>query len=152
MTLKTYSFQDVKCTFTHDSIASKTTTGQGVGSISVTMANDLTNHELAADGKVQISRICSSNGTISVSILQSSELHAILLKWYNYIILKENLSEWSTMTIRIESDVLKDTIECSGVSPQKAPDISFESQAKQITWNFMAEEITHVRTESTSTM
>lgn len=146
MALQTYSFQDVTCTFVHtSSIGSKTTTGQGVGSISVAMANDLTTHELAADGTVQTSRTCAVNGTIAVSILQSSDLHGILLKWYNHIRLPDKIGEWSTMEITIKSKGLGDTIKCTGVAPQKAPDIGFEAQAKQITWNFLSEEITHDR-------
>ncbi|RXI46090.1 DUF3277 domain-containing protein [Clostridium tetani] len=137
----TYSFEDVTCSFQHQGVGAASSTGAGLGSISIAMANDKTAHDVAADGIVMISKIAGKNGTISITMQQVSELHKYLLRWYNYIDIA-NTSEFAKMVVSIKSNNLGDTTTCTGVSPQKLADRPYQAQGQQVTWNLMAAEIT----------
>ena len=137
----TYSFEDVTCSFEHPGVGAASSTGAGIGSISIAMANDKTAHDVAADGVVMISKIAGKNGTVAVTVQQTSQLQKYLLKWYNYV---DNapVSEWAGMTITIKSNNLGDSSVCVGVSPQKLADRPYQAQGQQVTWNLMCAEIT----------
>ena len=55
MATTTYSFSDVSLVLSHPSVGKCTITGEGVGSVTVSRANDLTQHDVAADGSVMVS-------------------------------------------------------------------------------------------------
>lgn len=137
----TYSFEDVTCSFEHPGVGAASSTGAGVGSISIAMANDKTTHDVAADGVVMISKIAGSNGTVSLSVQQTSQIHKYFMKWYNYVTTAA-ASEWAGMTITIKSANLGDSTVCVGVSPQKLADRPYQAQGQQVTWNLMCAEIT----------
>lgn len=138
---KTYSFEDVTCSFQHPGVGAASSTGAGFGTISIAMANDKTAHDVAADGVVMISKIAGNNGSVSLTMQQTSELNKYLLRWYNYVNIA-NSSEFAKMTLRIKSGNLGDTTTCTGVSPQKIADRPYQSQGQHVTWNLMAAEIT----------
>jgi hypothetical protein len=137
----TYSFEDVTCSFNHPSVGAASTTGAGVGSITTTMAGDKTNHDVAADGRVMISKMAGSNGTVAVALQQTSELHKFLMKWYNYVVTAP-AAEFAKMNITIKSANLGDMTVCTGVSPQKLADRPYQAQGQHVTWNLMSAEIT----------
>lgn len=137
----TYGFEDVTGSFSHPSVGAASTTGAGLGSITTSMTGDKTTHDVAADGTVMISKMAGSNGIVSITMQQTSELNKYFLKWYNYII-TASASEWATMNITIKSANLGDSTVCTGVSPQKLADRPYQAQGQMITWNLMAAEIT----------
>lgn len=137
----TYSFEDVTVSFSHPSVGAFTSTGAGVGTISITMANDRTTHDVAADGGVMITKGMAKNGTIAIAIQQTSELNKSLLSWYNYID-TANASEWASMNITIKSNNLGDETICTGVAPQKLADRPYQAQGQHVTWTLMAAEVT----------
>lgn len=141
MGFKTYSFEDVICSFQHKGVGAASSTGAGVGSISTAMAGEKSAHDVAADGTIMISKLAGENGTIAVVVQQTSELHKYLQKWYNYIKIA-SASEFALMNITINSKNLGDSTTCTGVSPQKRADVSYQAQGQQVTWNLMAAEIT----------
>lgn len=141
MAFNTYSFEDVTCSFQHPGVGAASSTGQGLGSISVAMTTEKTTHDTAADGVVMVSKLAGKNGTISISLQQTSELHKYLVKWYNYIDIAK-ASEWAAMVLTIQSNYLGETTTCTGVSPQKLADRPYQAQGQHVTWNLMAAEIT----------
>ncbi|OFS22995.1 MULTISPECIES: phage protein [Clostridium] len=141
MSFKTYSFEDVTASCSHPSVGTASSTGAGMGSISINKANDDTVHDVAADGTVMITKVPGTNGAISLVMQQTSDFHKWLLKWYNYV-KTANVSEWATMNITVKSKNLGDTTICTGVSPQKIADRGYEAQGKSVTWPLMAAEIT----------
>lgn len=141
MGFKTYSFEDVICSFQHKGVGAASSTGAGIGSITVTMSGDKTAHDVAADGTIMISKLAGENGTIAITVQQTSELHKYLLKWYNYIKIA-NASEFALMNITINSKNLGDSTTCTGVSPQKRADRGYQAQGQQVTWNLLSAEIT----------
>ena len=137
----TYSFEDVTCSFEHPGVGAASSTGAGIGNISIAMANDKTTHDVAADGVVMISKIAGKNGTVAVTVQQTSQLQKYFMKWYNYVDTAP-ASEWAGMTITIKSKNLGDSTVCVGVSPQKLADRPYQAQGQQVTWNLMCAEIT----------
>lgn len=136
-----YSFEDVTGSFSHPSVGAASTTGAGIGTISVSMAGDKTEHDKAADGRIMISKLAGKNGTIAVTLQQTSELHKYLLKWYNYVD-NASASEFALMNLTIKSNNLGDSTVCTGVTPQKLADRPYQAQGQHVTWNLMAAEIT----------
>lgn len=143
MSYSTYSFEDVTVAFSCNSVGAASSVGVGVGSINISMANERTVHEAAADGRIMISKIKANNGAIALSIQQTSQLHKYLLAWYNYIDSPAApLSDWADMNISIRSNNMGDLTNCTGVSPQKLPDKPYQAQGQMVTWTLMAAEIT----------
>ena len=139
--MKVYGFGDVTASFAYGG-RTKSSTGAGIGSIGISMAGDKTAHDVAADGAVMVSKLAGKNGTITIAIQQTSELHEWLMKWYKYIESEAPLSEFASMTITITSKNLGVETVCTGVSPQKLADRSYQAQGQHVTWNLMAAEIT----------
>jgi superfamily I DNA and RNA helicase len=138
--IKTYSFQDVSVTFSHPSVGQYVATGSGIGSINITMANDKTTHDTAADGNVMISKIKTRNGSIALSIQQVSWLNTWLTKWLNYLE-TAGADEWAQTKIVVRAPNMGETITAVGVTPQKMPDRPYQAQGQQVTWNLMAGDI-----------
>lgn len=141
MKYTTYSFEDVTCSFQHKGVGAASSTGAGMGSISVAQANDKSHQEVAADGNVMISRLAGENGTVTLTMQQTSELHKYLLKWYNYVNIA-NISEFAEMSITIKSNNLGETTVCTGVTPQKRAERVYQAQGQHVTWNLLSAEIT----------
>lgn len=145
MSFKTYSFADVDIVMSHPSVGVKDIgfSGLGIGSIAINMANDRTVHDTAADGTIMISKIKTASGLIALVVQQLSDAHMWLQKWSNYIYLTStNANEWAQATITITSRSTGEIFFCTGVSPQKSADRTFQAQGQNITWNLMAADIT----------
>jgi hypothetical protein len=140
--MKTYSFKDVIGVILHPTLAPAgyQFNGQGAGEIGVSMLNERTVHEPAADGVVMISKIEVHNGTVSVHCNQNSELNNFLQGLYNGLDVAD-ASEWALTTIYIRSIATGMTHTCTGVSPQKDPDKVYRKQGDMVTWVFMAASI-----------
>ena len=133
----TYSFSDVSMVISHPKVGKYTITGEGVGSVTVSYANDLSQHDIAADGSVMTSKIITKNGTIALAIQQTSAAHKWLRKWQNYLMVAPT-EEWTQTTAVIKNPSIGETINISGISPQKAADKAFQSAGQQATWNPLA--------------
>lgn len=138
--VSTYSFEDVGVTISHPNVGQTVANGQGIGSLNITMATERTNHEVAADGAVMISKIKGRNGTLALAIQQTSTLNAWLMKWYNYLETAP-ASQWAKTIIIIRAPQMGETTTCSFVSPQKLPDKPYQAQGQTVTWNLMSADI-----------
>lgn len=140
MNVNTYSFSDVTMTISHPALGQCTVTGEGIGSINITMATDRTTHDIAADGSVMVSKIKGRNGAIGLSVQQISSLNKWMTKWYNYLETAAT-SEWAKTSVTVRSPIMGETIKATGVSPQKLADKPYQAQGQQINWNLMAADI-----------
>lgn len=140
MSVTTYSFQDLNASLSHPSVGQISMNGEGVGSITISRANDVTAHDLSADGSVMVSKIKAKNGTVAISTPQSSPLNAFLSKLYNYCEVAPS-REWARATIILRHLTLGEGTVCTGVSFQKRADKAYQSQGQQVTWNLMAANI-----------
>ena len=136
----TYSFQDTDITMQNPAVGNYVFTGDGIGSVSIAMANDVTTHDLSADGTVMVSKIISRNGSINLALQQTSGGHRWLIKLMNFL-KNAPASNWADTVMVIRSKSTGETITCYGVSPQKTPDRSYQAQGQQITWALMSAEI-----------
>lgn len=135
-----YSFKDVSLVLSHPSVGKFTLTGEGLGSVSVSEANDLTQHDVAADGSVMVSKIDTENGTMAIAIQQTSAAHTWLNKWVKYLKIAPT-SEWAQTSGILKNPATGETINLSGISPQKRADAGFQQTGQQVTWNLMAAKI-----------
>lgn len=140
MATTVYSFADVSFVISHPSVGKFTITGEGVGSVSIARANDMTQHDVAADGSVMVSKIVTDNGTIALAIQQTSAAHKWLKKWADYLKVAPT-SEYALSTAILKNPAVGETISMSGVTPQKRADTAFQQAGQQVTWNLMAAKI-----------
>lgn len=138
--MSTYSFGDVTAVISHPDLGQYVLTGEGIGSISWNRTNDTTSHDVAADGVTMVSKIKAKNGTVAINVQQTSDADLWLIKWNNYLE-GATADKWALTTITITNPVLKKTVTCTGVSPQKLADESYQQQGQQKTWNMMAKSI-----------
>lgn len=136
----TYSFADVAGVISHSAVGQYVATGEGTGSISVSMTTDRTAHDVAADGTVMVSKIKGRNGTITIAVQQTSALNKWLLKLYNYLE-QAATPEWAGINITLRSATMQDLVRATGVSFQKLPDKPFQAQGQQVSWVLMAADI-----------
>lgn len=135
-----YSFGDVTATISHAAKGQKVITGEGVGSITTTMATDRTAHDVSADGRVMVSKIKGRNGSLAIAVQQNSDVNNWLLKLYNHLE-GAPANEWAGITIVVRSPSMRDLVTAHGVSFLKLPDKPYQAQGQQITWNLMAADI-----------
>lgn len=139
----TYSFDDVDVVFTHPAIGVHQVNGEGVGTITVTMQTEKTQHDVAADGSVMISKIPGDNANIDIEIQQTSSFHKWLLGYYNFVN-GANASSWAAATILIRDKIGGATITAIDVSPAIRATKTYTSQGGRVTWNFKAGNCTEV--------
>lgn len=137
----TYSFQDISCVISHPAVGQHIVTGSGAKTIAISRTNDMTSHDLAADGSVMISKMASPNGTVTVTAQQTSDLHNYLVKLANYVKTAPS-DEFASATIVIRSPEMQRQHTCRGVSIQKQPDQTYEASGGTIAWGLMAAKIT----------
>ncbi|WNF07268.1 phage protein [Brevibacillus borstelensis] len=135
-----YSFGDVSVVFAHPAVGQYVATGAGLGSISVSMTTDRTTHDVAADGSVMVSKVLGRNGSLTITVQQTSELNKWLLKLYNYVE-QAPTPEWANTRITIRSASMQDLIRVTGASFQKLPDRPYQAQGQQVSWVLMAADI-----------
>ncbi len=137
--MTTYSFKDLTGAFVHPLVGSYILGGGniGMGQITISMTTDRTMQDVASDGSVMVSYIAGDNGSVSIEVQQTSDLHNFLLTWFNACKTAADLGEvftWAAaaMTIRNIIDGSVHTI--TGISPGKIPDKVYASQGGKITW------------------
>lgn len=141
MAYTTYSFSDVSMTISHPSKGQYIMeAGEGVGSITIANTNDNTAHDVAADGGVMVTKIRARNGTVAISMQQTSSLHKWLVNLYNYLEAAAT-DQWANTGITVRAPKMQKKYTMAGVSPQKPADEPFQAQGQNITWTLMAADI-----------
>ena len=138
--LSTYSFLDVVGSIHCDLLDDYTFTGKGVGSITISKSTERTQHDIAADGSVMVSKIAGNNGTVTIEVQQTSPLNIWLNKWFQTL-WNSKTSKWADTTILIQNTHLGTSHVCMGVSPSKEPDTPYQSQGGRVTWQLMCADI-----------
>lgn len=136
----TYSFEDTTLTINHPDLGSYSAYGTGIGDITVSMADNITSHDVAADLTVIVSKFARKNGTIQMNILQTSDFNTWLKKFYNYVISSDS-SKFAQATVILKNMSTGAMYTCTGVSPQKMADDQYQSQAQNRQWTLMAANI-----------
>lgn len=134
--MSVYSFTDCTLILRHPSLGVLTLTGQGLGSITVSMRNDRTAMDTAADGRVMISKIKDRSATATLQLQQDSEGNQTLLKWYNYLETAPTI-EWAQTTATLNSPTTHEQIVMKEVAFQKLPDRNYGPQGQQNSYGLM---------------
>ncbi|MCE5304555.1 DUF3277 family protein [bacterium] len=141
MSQSTYSFLDTIIVFAHPDLAIPiTVTGEGAGSISVSMTDNRTSMDTAADGSIMISKIAGNSGSVSINVQQTSLVHKKLLALYNLLILAAP-SSWATAAMTIKNITDGTGHLCTGVTFQKVPDKSYQKEGQHITWTLLCADV-----------
>lgn len=136
----TYGFEDLSTVITHPAMGQLMLQGTGIGSITFTMANDSSSHDLAADGSVMTSKIKAGNGTVAISVQQTSEAHKWFTKLYNYLTVAP-LREYAEISLLATSSDMQTTHEGTHMSFQKRADKPYQAQGQQVTWTLLVAEL-----------
>ncbi len=144
--MTTYSFKDLTGAFVHPLVGSYILGGGhvGLGQITIAMTQDRTVQDVASDGSVMVSYIPGDNGTISIEVQQTSDLHNFLLNWFNACKTAADLGDvglWAGAVISIRNLVDGSVHTATGVSPGKVPDKVYQMQGQKITWTLPAASI-----------
>lgn len=141
--ITTYSFADTVGSIHSDAVGDYSFVGEGIGSLTISQTTDRTAHSIAADGSVMVSKIPGNNGTVTIECQQTSPLHEWLCKWFQTL-WNSKTSEWAGTTIYVENTSTKTKHIITGVSPTKQPDVPYQTQGANITWQLMAADISSV--------
>jgi hypothetical protein len=140
----TYDFVSISCVVSHPSIGQQQTTGQSIGTITVSMTNDRTKMDVAADGNVMTSKIYSSIGTVVIEIQQTSVLNQWLTNVYNSVDIMgdDNWAQFQIVINELYDNGIKTT--ASAAAFQKLPDRKNAQNGDTVTWTFLCANITEV--------
>lgn len=137
-----YSFEDTTVEINHPGFESFSAYGTGLGTVTVSMSNDDTIHDVASDRSVVVSKAIRRNGTVGFTVTQASEFNDWMRRFCNFLEASDT-DQYALASIVITNRSTGDTVYCSGVSPQKLADNDFQSQAQQRTWNLMCADIAY---------
>lgn len=137
----TYSFEDTVLTISHPNFGTYSAYGTGIGSLSISYANDVTKHDVAADLAVVVSKWVAKNGTVTLDIMQSSDFNDWLKKFAAFLE-NSDTDQFALATMSISNKSTGDSYYCTGVSHQKRADNNFQSQAQNRSWTMMCASIT----------
>jgi hypothetical protein len=138
----TYSFKDLTGALTNPLIGAFPLAGGniGVGSITITMAMQRTEHDVAADGVVMPSYVAGDNGDVAIEVQQTSGLHHALLGLYNQLKTAADggdVSNWAATAMTFRTLLDGSTHVITGASFQKTPPKPYAAHGAKITWTFM---------------
>jgi len=136
----TYSFKDLTGVIAHPYATAFKLVGAGIGEIQIVMTTDRTQHDIAADGSVMVSKIEAFNGTIKISCQQTSDLHKFLIGLQNYLDTAP-ASQWALITIALRNATDGISHFATGVSFGKRADKSYKAQGQNVDWTLHAADI-----------
>lgn len=115
----------------------------GIGSISIRMHTQRTEHDVAADGVVMPSYVPGNNAEITIEVQQTAALHHLLLGLYNLLLTAADsgdVSNWASIVVSLRTVLDGSGHFLSGVSFQKTTDKAYTSKGGRVTWTLMAAE------------
>lgn len=140
MNVYTYSFENVAVTFTHPNYGSFSAYGTGIGDLTIQYTDDNTTHTVGADLAVVVSKSAKKNGSITLNVLQTSELNSWLRGLSTYL-KTAHVTEWAKLSIRVANSQGGDSFWCTGCSPQKIADTKYGATAETKAWTMMCASI-----------
>ena len=140
--METYSFLDCILNLAFPTGA-MTITGKGIGNFSVSMAQERSAMQAAADGTVVVSKIAGNQGQLTINVQQVSDAHKFLLAMYNALIVAPP-SLWAQAAGIARCTSNNTSYTFTGVCFQKLPDMSYEAQQQNISWVLLCGDIQQV--------
>lgn len=140
----TYSFKDLTGVLTNPLLAAPVQLvggAIGVGTITIRMLTQRTEHEVGSDGVVMPSYVAGNNAEVSIEIQQTSSLHHALLDLYNLLRSTSDggdVAVWASTSISLRTILDGSGHLLTGVSFQKIPDKAYAAKGQNVTWVLMA--------------
>lgn len=131
-----YSFADMNLVLNHPSIGQCVLTGQGVGQIGVTRAQDASRQDVAGDGSVMTSKVAARNGEVTFTLQQTSTAHKWLKNAYRTL-LAGDTAEWAAFSGLMENPVSGESIAFDNACFKKLPDENYQQNGQTVTWAFL---------------
>jgi len=139
----TYSFLDSVIILAHSLIVPAgliTLSGEGIGKATVSMRDERTIMDTAADGSVMISKIAGNTGTVAIDLQQTSLGHKALLSLYNLVILADP-TMWAQAALTMRNITDGTSHIATGVAFTKLPDKTYQKEGQHVTWQLMCADI-----------
>lgn len=133
----TYSFLDVNCTLVGPGVACPLGNGAGADKEGITISpnGDINTMTIAADGSGMHSLKADVSGSISLKLLKTSPVNAILNAAYLFQTSSAANHGQNTLSL---ADIRGDSITCFGVAFKKAPDLKYGEEGGTNEWTFDA--------------
>lgn len=138
--VKVYSFQEVSLSLKHPDLGILTITGEGAGTVRVSMETERTEKKVGSDGVVVFSKVRDRSGSLSLSVFNTSNFHISLKKWYNYLE-QADASSWALTSFTLTSKSTSESTKGTGVAFTKIPDVEYDATSKVVEWGFMVADI-----------
>jgi hypothetical protein len=136
--MATYSFKDVNAAISGPGGAINLGSGAGASEegITIVAVGDKSVMQIGADGQGQHSLVAGEASTITVNLLKTSPVNALLMQMYNYQTSSSVLHGRNTVVV---SDLGRgDFISLEQVAFKKAPDLNYVIEAGTNSWVFDA--------------
>ena len=137
-----YSLADTRTVLYHPNVGTANLHLCGAGKIVISASGDLSSHTATADGYVVINKLKAENGTITIEVPQNSIGDEFMRKWVKYLSNLSDSSRFALSTLTITDNAGGFTILCTGVTPQKKPDRTYDRSSTNVTYTLLAASIT----------
>lgn len=136
--MSTYSFLSVQATLAGPGGIVPLANGAQAAEegISVAMAEDKNTLTIGAGGEGMNSLHAGKSGTVTVRLLKTSPVNAILSRMYNLQTGNAALHGVNTLTVR--DTARGDVVNCQGVAFKKQPDLTWAKDGGTVEWTFDA--------------
>ena len=142
MTYTIYALSETKAVLHHPDVGTMNLMANGAGKIVVSASGDLSPHTTTAEGYVVINKLKSENGIVTIEVPQNSPADAFLRKWIKFIRTTKKVNRFAKTTLTITDNAGGFSILCSGVTPQKFPDRTYDRTSTNLTYTLLAAVIT----------
>ena len=136
--MATYSFLDCNAAINGPGGSVNLAAGAAAATEGITIAavGDKSTMAVGAGGQGQHSLLASEASTVTVNLLKTSPVNALLMQMYNYQTTSSTLHGKNTMVV---TDLARgDIITLQQVAFKKAPDLAYASEAGNNVWTFDA--------------
>ena len=142
MAYNVYSLADTRSVLYHPYVGTANLHLCGRGKMIVSYSGDLSTHTASADGTVIINKLKADNGIITLEVPQNSIADNFLRKWCRYLRNTARPEYFTLSTLTITDQAGGFTLLCTGVTPQKIPDRTFDRSSSNLTYTLLAASIT----------
>ena len=136
-----YSFQNVVAGIAgpNGNIQLGAGAGTAEGGISVAMRGDKNTLTVGADGTGMNSLHADNSGSVTVRLLKTSPINALLMSMYNAD--KASSIVWGKNVISIRDFARGDHVTCYGCAFKKAPDLTWDKGGPVVEWMWDATKV-----------
>ncbi len=142
MAYNVYSLADTRAVLYHPYVGTANLHLCGRGKMIVSYSGDLSTHTASADGTVIVNKLKADNGIITLEVPQNSIADNFLRKWCKYLRNTSRPEYFMLSTLTITDQAGGFTLLCTGVTPQKIPDRTFDRSSTNLTYTLLAASIT----------